>query len=636
MGEPEALGASLGLVELAVAPSSSSPSSPSSSSSPSMSSSAFPRPPEETDTRRTGGFSATSTLHENLEVLKERGNGTGGFSATSTLHENLEVLKERGNVCSGGFGELFGCPPLHRNDGASDLAPDDIILWRERAELAARFVRTEDDVCCENDTSSCSRYMFIDVMLAVGATQTPRACRKDCACWTVLSLVQACVLVYGIAWSAIRVYNDMACAHEFSEASYMCDAVQAKLAAANLTSSSDKVNLAEEMRVLQWTNTSVGGIRPDIFGQTAEDFLAWRAITSRSWALPRTTQSLVFALILMPPFYYAFGTRFNNPDEILYPALLFWQNGDGRRRLSVQKPRRLLGLGYAAITPFVMLLALVYIISSPMVSSINGSNHAVSNQLAINTLLCAVTFALPFNTIWCGIAVQIRNASVLAQSLGKVRTTEQFEEWRGWFKAGVGALHIWSWRVSPLIAGVTVFEIFSVITAMINLLSVYFTVANHKADLKALDNEYANFQSRTLRKNVSEFFVSGSLLVAQLLVLSLIGTRYKRILVLTATLQLEGNDDGNGGMEQGQEEKEEREEETEVEEQEDEKEAEESRKKCETKQRVTHLDDLEVLLRYHSTFTLFDIPIRTTEVATALKIVFVSILSLLIAAVAAE
>ena len=56
-----------------------------------------------------------------------------------------------------------------------------------------------------------------------------------------------------------------------------------------------------------------------------------------------------------------------------------------------------------------------------------------------------------------GLFVQIHNATTLANMLVKMCTKctshkeelERFEEWKEFYKTSVGALHVWSWRMTP-------------------------------------------------------------------------------------------------------------------------------------------------------------------------------------------
>lgn len=140
--------------------------------------------------------------------------------------------------------------------------------------------------------------------------------------------------------------------------------------------------------------------------------------------------------------------------------------------------------------------------------------------------------AIPSVALALGIVMQVRNCTLLSQDLAQCRTHQDYLRWREWYKTVVGALHIWSWRVSPLVtASVTFFAVYS-LSMLAQAVLVYIDIVQMREEERWL------IPSVTLL--LGQFANALVWLLVLLFGLALIGGRYRRLGVLLATLQLEG------------------------------------------------------------------------------------------------
>ena len=151
-----------------------------------------------------------------------------------------------------------------------------------------------------------------------------------------------------------------------------------------------------------------------------------------------------------------------------------------------------------------------------------------------------------------------------------------YERWMELYKTTVGALHIWSWRMTPVLGCLLINLGTNVFNAIVT--SVFlFTGLETEIDLQG--SRYARFQN-VHPELLSRALAAGVTLVGSTLAIAMVSIRYKRLHVLVATLRVPRH----------------------------------------------RLDDFTVLQEYAAAVTIFDIPVNTKTVVAAYRLVFVQIL----------
>ena len=164
-------------------------------------------------------------------------------------------------------------------------------------------------------------------------------------------------------------------------------------------------------------------------------------------------------------------------------------------------------------------------------------------------------------------------------SVGNLSSEErqaQFEQWKDYYKTAVGALHIWSWRMTPVF-GITLLVMGCIIiTYLVGIVFLYTTISS-EPDL----NDSVRMDM-FLKLGSAEIGVTVTFTIALLVVtgaIAMVSVRYKRLHLLVATLRLPKHE----------------------------------------------IQDFEVLQRQNAAFTIFDIPITANTVTTILRLLFVQV-----------
>ena len=164
-------------------------------------------------------------------------------------------------------------------------------------------------------------------------------------------------------------------------------------------------------------------------------------------------------------------------------------------------------------------------------------------------------------------------------SVGNLSSEErqaQFEQWKDYYKTAVGALHIWSCRLTPVF-GVSLLTLFSsIIYFLVRIVFLYTTISS-EPDL----NDSVRMDM-FLKLGSAEIGVTVTFTIALLVVtgaIAMVSVRYKRLHLLVATLRLPKHE----------------------------------------------IQDFEVLQRQNAALTIFDIPITANTVTAILRLLFVQV-----------
>ena len=162
-------------------------------------------------------------------------------------------------------------------------------------------------------------------------------------------------------------------------------------------------------------------------------------------------------------------------------------------------------------------------------------------------------------------------------SVGNLSSEErqaQFEQWKDYYKTAVGALHIWSWRVTPIIGSVLLFLGSSVVTGLVYLIFYYSSISS-EPDIPAYDRMaiFMKLGAYSLQHVVS-FTIA---LLIFTIAIAMVSARYKRLYLLVATLRLPKH----------------------------------------------QLEDFETIQKTNAAVTIFDVPITVNTVIILLRLLFI-------------
>jgi hypothetical protein len=150
----------------------------------------------------------------------------------------------------------------------------------------------------------------------------------------------------------------------------------------------------------------------------------------------------------------------------------------------------------------------------------------------------------------------------------------QFDQWKDYYKTALGALHIWSWRVSPIIFVILLTNSLFVICELVTTIFIYATI-NSEPDLA--DSKRMEMFLKLGAGNMQLTVIFTLILLICTGAIAMVSVRYKRLRLLVAILLLPKHE----------------------------------------------LQDFEILQRQHAAVTIFDIPITANTVTTILHLLFV-------------
>ena len=150
----------------------------------------------------------------------------------------------------------------------------------------------------------------------------------------------------------------------------------------------------------------------------------------------------------------------------------------------------------------------------------------------------------------------------------------QFDQWKDYYKSAVGALHVWSWRVTPVI-GTALLAIVSFIIWRLVSVIFYYTTINSEPDLA--DSQRMGMFLKLGSKDIQATVIFTLVLLIGTGAIAVVSNRYKRLNLLVATLRLPKHE----------------------------------------------LQDFEIIQNQNAAVTIFDVPITANTVATILRLLFV-------------
>ena len=141
-----------------------------------------------------------------------------------------------------------------------------------------------------------------------------------------------------------------------------------------------------------------------------------------------------------------------------------------------------------------------------------------------------------------GLAVQVHNVTMLSNILARycspTGSFEQFEKWKAYYKATVGGLHVWSWRMTPITGSVSLVFLLGITRFVVELVFLWTTVMG-EPDI-APRERFLVFRSAA---NAHVVLLIGFTLML-LVFTAAMGTvhgRFKQMHVLLATVRLDAH-----------------------------------------------------------------------------------------------
>ena len=164
-------------------------------------------------------------------------------------------------------------------------------------------------------------------------------------------------------------------------------------------------------------------------------------------------------------------------------------------------------------------------------------------------------------------------------SVGNLSSEErqaQFEQWKDYYKTAVGALHIWSWRMTPVF-GPMLLAFFSMIIGYLVTIVFLYTTISSEPDIDDSVRMEMFLELGSAEIGVTVFMTLWLLIITG--AMAMVSVRYKRLHLLVATLRLPKHE----------------------------------------------IQDFEVLQRQNAALTIFDIPITANTVTAILRLLFVQV-----------
>lgn len=527
------------------------------------------------------------------------------------------------------------CPCAKRVCCNSLVAPDDLILREERDQLKEHLQPSE--FAMEDDTCDQLAEILVEVFLGLGGWKIPvwtrvficDRCNKSqnslpSYCSTkvipILYRVYQIALIGLLCFSlVVPAFTELFCTVDLFPhfapslpftclAPFSCPQVQDSVSAffnANITATASSENnnnsyrgMRATMKALSSSELVAGGRyfgapKPfsDVFASvntTSEldpklvnDYLEWRAETGS--LAPHALYSIFWCSVVLCLIssFMVFSVKFQplDPVELLFPALLEVNQdvdtlrtqsfGDGASLSSFHfvRPRRLalhtLVCGGVAIT-----IAGCFLPSIPPILFLFFPGVGIA------------TFVMPM-----GLAVQVHNVTMLSNILARycspMGSFEQFEKWKAYYKTTVGALHVWSWRMTPITSSVSLVFLSGITRFVVELVFLWTTVMG-EPDIPPRER-FRVFRDAANAHVVLLIGFTLMLLVFTAAMGSVHG-RFKQLHVLLATVRLEAH----GGHD-----------------------------------RI--LEDLSILQENKAALTVFDTPVKTGALILLYRLLFVEV-----------
>ena len=121
---------------------------------------------------------------------------------------------------------------------------------------------------------------------------------------------------------------------------------------------------------------------------------------------------------------------------------------------------------------------------------------------------------------------------------GKISPEErqaQFEQWKVYYKTTVGALHIWSWRTTPLFGCILLTLVSRIVMHLVDSVYLY-SYMMYEPDIE--ESKRFTVFGWVSRRGLSQTLVFTVILLVVVCAAAMISVRYNRLRLLVATLQL--------------------------------------------------------------------------------------------------
>ncbi len=470
------------------------------------------------------------------------------------------------------------CPCLERVLCNSLVAPNDLILREEREQLNAHIQHAEH--ATPHDRADKVAALLVEVFLGLGGWKLP-ACGPFCAGCPARSARGALALAlayraYQLTLIGLMVYAlvapsfaELACVTDFPVfpataastclAPFSCPRVQDHLHAVAAAAVAANASAAEftyaypgmraTMRALSSASDVVAGGRyfgerrpfSEVFSNVSadaaldpvlvNDYLEWRAETG-SAASHSLFAAFWCAFVLFVAVSFAVFSCWPTA-ELLFPAMLELNQDqelqrahtDGRRHSSsfhFVRPRRL--AWHTLVCGGLFVFALGWALPNVPLA-----------LLAFAPGSGVVLLVMPM-----GLSIQVHNATMLSNILARycspVGSVRQFEKWREYYKATVGALHVWSWRMTPITGSLLLFLLVGITRFVVEVVFFYTTVMN-EPDI-APDARFRVFWSAA-RAHVQLLIGFTVILLIFTAAMGMVASRFEMVHVLLATVRLE-------------------------------------------------------------------------------------------------
>ena len=138
-----------------------------------------------------------------------------------------------------------------------------------------------------------------------------------------------------------------------------------------------------------------------------------------------------------------------------------------------------------------------------------------------------------FAAVLLGLMICVHNVTVLGNMLREVKSEEGFERWAETLKVTIGALHNYSWAISPIVLCGIVVSTIEIAVGVLRLAYIYMGLQamNVTASLMLTD-------PFTINAVVSALLKWPAILCGSLFGFAFISARYRRLRLLMATLEI--------------------------------------------------------------------------------------------------
>ena len=498
------------------------------------------------------------------------------------------------------------------------IDPDHLILREERARIN-RLLTSDLDETKDNNCLECLLdCAFLPLLFKQPYSFHRCCCKNYCCVWifrlfqclffiistlNTLTIVAAPLMCDDTSFGFFpKLHNDYPSGPSSSTDLFSCNTTQFILLQANATT------MQEQMAALADTDFSAR-YKASRFSfkekfdlnsnENAEkDFLLYVARTGNYivpilYLLQGLSMLLVYISVL---FTLGLTIQPHDPNEVMYPSMWI--------RPVNQKPKLIRPKELVRQVVLMGGLLLGTIITRVFLEA-SGENSMNAGMAGLLWFMICLPLGALIVLILIGFAIHISNVAVLANLLPtttkqssimkderkeeeedkeeeeedkeeQIRSQQiKFEEWKELYKTTVGALHVWSWRMTPLIASIIFMEAVFSIQSLVSSIFIYAAVEKQRDFI-----DVEKVLTELLSPSFSWAVVWVTVLMLSLFLIALVSVRYVRLSLLVATSP---------------------------------------------HLKRLHLDDFELIQKYNAAFTLCDVPIRTSGVVFALKIIFVQV-----------